>query len=278
MLPLTRSAQRFLPSRKERVAPRRASDALDEFAPERAARGGHGPSRPWRVATLVAIAVTAAAAGASFVAIRDAPASAGPFIAPGPSPIEVEYPEYPGAPLLKTATVAMPARLTADTSAVPVTQTAAKRSAAVSQPSPRASLKEPRRAPARATVEPEARKPFDVRGAVPQVVAAAASDVRPLGVSSRSIPADAPPRRIGPPLTLTALGGTMPRNGRLALVLDVTEQGDVARVVAHEAVDVHPDVIQSISTAALNWRYEPARQDGVAVPARVRVVVQLNGN
>jgi hypothetical protein len=92
------------------------------------------------------------------------------------------------------------------------------------------------------------------------------------------MPADAPPRRIGPPLTLTALGGAMARNGRLALVLDVTEQGDVARVVAHEAVDVHPDVIESISTAALNWRYEPARRDGVAVPARVRVVVQLNDN
>jgi len=32
-----------------------------------------------------------------------------------------------------------------------------------------------------------------------------------------------------------------------------------------------------VSTAARAWRYEPARRDGVAVPARVRVVVQLNG-
>ena len=64
------------------------------------------------------------------------------------------------------------------------------------------------------------------------------------------LPADAPPRRIGPPLTLTTLGGAVTRNGCLALVLDVTEQGDVARVVAHEAVDVHPDVVDSITMAA----------------------------
>jgi len=47
--------------------------------------------------------------------------------------------------------------------------------------------------------------------------------------------------------------------------------------VAHEAVDVHADVVDSITAAARGWRYEPARRDGVAVPARVRVVVELNG-
>ncbi len=76
---------------------------------------------------------------------------------------------------------------------------------------------------------------------------------------------------------MTTLGGALSRNGWLALVLDVTEQGDVARVVSHEAVDVHPDVIDTITFSARDWRYEPARRDGVAVPARVRVVVQLKG-
>jgi outer membrane biosynthesis protein TonB len=42
-------------------------------------------------------------------------------------------------------------------------------------------------------------------------------------------------------------------------------------------VDVHPEVIDSVAAAARAWRYEPARRDGAPVPARVRVVVQLNG-
>jgi len=269
-----------MPSRQERVAPRRAEDALDEFVPEHAASRGPLPLQRWRVATLVGIAITAAAS-ASFVAIRERAAWPMPFVAPAPSPSEVEYPEYPGAPVLKTATVAVPARVIPDAQAEPVPRTPAAPAAtpaAVLRPRARLSQRELRSVTVPASVEPAASRPFDVRGALPQVVAATASDVGPLGVPNRPLPADAPPRRIGPPLTLTALGGAMARNGRLALVLDVTEQGDVARVVAHEAVDVHPDVIESISTAALNWRYEPARRDGVAVPARVRVVVQLNDN
>ena len=116
-----------------------------------------------------------------------------------------------------------------------------------------------------------------MRGAVPQLVSTVSADAPRAGQPERSELADAPPRRIGPPLTLTTLGGTATRNGRLALVLEVTEQGEVARIVSHEAVDVHPDVIDSVSTAARSWRYEPARRDGVAVRANVRVVVELHG-
>ena len=112
---------------------------------------------------------------------------------------------------------------------------------------------------------------------MPQLVAASARDVGAATRFDDLPPADAPPRRIGPPLTVTALGGTFSKSARLAMVLEVTEQGDVARVVSHEAVDVHADVVDSITAAARGWRYEPARREGIPVPARVRVVVQLSG-
>ena len=95
MLPVTRAAHRSMPSRQERVAPRRAEDALDEFVPEHAASRGPLPLQRWRVATLVGIAITAAAS-ASFVAIRERAAWPMPFVAPAPSPSEVEYPGVPG--------------------------------------------------------------------------------------------------------------------------------------------------------------------------------------
>lgn len=175
-----------------------------------------------------------------------------PYLAPSPSPIEVEYPDYPGAPPLRTVSTAVPSTPVAHQVAASIAP----------PPSPPVVL--------------AAASPFDVRSATPQLVLASAGDARPATRLDDSRPADAPPRRIGPPLALTTLGGTR-RNGQLAMVLDVTEQGDVARVVSHEAVDVHADVIDSITTAARGWRYEPARRDGIPVPARVRVVVQLSG-
>ena len=141
------------------------------------------------------------------------------FIAPAPSPIEVEYPEYPGAPLLQTAAAAAPAE-------------------------PRASI-------------------------APAAVAIARQET--------ARPPDSPPRRIGPPIAVATLGSTAEKNGRVVLLLEVTEDGHVARVLSREGVDAPPDAIASVATAARAWRYEPARRDGVAVPARVRVVVQLNG-
>jgi hypothetical protein len=90
--------------------------------------------------------------------------------------------------------------------------------------------------------------------------------------------ADSPPRRIGPPIAATTLENTVSPNGRVVLVLEVTEQGDVAGIVSREAVNVHPDALASVDAAARTWRYEPARRDGVAVPARVRVVLQMNGS
>ena len=186
-----------------------------------------------------------------------------PYLTPSPSPIEVEYPDYPGAPPLRTVSTAVPSTPVADrvtASIASVTSTA----------------NDDPRVPPSPPVVLAAASPFDVRGAAPQLVVASAGDTGAAVRLDDSRPADSPPRRIGPPLALTMLGGIR-SNGQLALVLDVTEQGDVARVVSHEAVDVHADVVDSITTAARGWRYEPARREGVAVPARVRVVVQLNG-
>ena len=267
MLSMTRSLQRFLP--KSRVAARLPSEPLDEFASE-------PPGPLSRRRPLVRRRMVAAAAAIGFVGvglwsmtIREVPEGPIPTIAPAPSPVEVEYPEYPGAPLLQTATIAVPARLSSESLAEQVSN------AAQAAPPRR---HEPRLAAARAPADAEAHNAFDVRGAVPQLVSAVSAAAPRVGQLERSELADAPPRRIGPPLTLTALGGTATRNGRLALVLEVTEQGDVDRIVSHEAVDVHPDVLDSVSRAARGWRYEPARRDGVPVRARVRVVVELTAS
>ena len=218
----------------------------------------------------MAITGLAALVGAGMFVTRDPGPAPLPYVVPSPSPIEVEYPDYPGAPALQAAS-AVPGTLVAEQVAASIDEPAPAQ-----DPKPRTVSDPPRRAAASAVVEATASL-FDVRGPMPQLVAASARDVGPATRFDDQPPADAPPRRIGPPLTVTALGGTLSRNGRLALVLDVTEQGDVARVVSHEAVDVHPDVIDTITFSAREWRYEPARRDGVAVPARVRVVVQLKG-
>ena len=252
----------------EVAPPRLPSDPLDEFAPESLGPAIRRRPAVWQKTVLVATALAGGAAAVLFVAISDSVEKPVAVIALARSPIEVEYPKYPGAPLFRTATIAVPARLSPETSAAQVS------------PAPQVSAPRPqdkrRRVPSR-LVEPEARNAFDVRGAVPQLVSAVSSDAAAVGEPVRSVLADAPPRRIGPPLTLTTLGGAVTRNGRLALVLEVTEQGEVARVVGHEAVDVHPDVVDSISMAARGWRYEPARRDGVPVRAQLRVVVELNG-
>lgn len=202
------------------------------------------------------------------------------FLVPPPSPIEVEYPEYPGAPLLQTAAAAMPARLTAEARVEQLSATTADRARPVAPVIATAQRTVPQEAPGRATsprpIEREAARAFDVRGPVPQTASTVPVAV-PISNDETPRRADSPPRRIGPPIAVTTLGGTAAQDGRVVLVLEVTEQGDVAHIVSREGVDVHPDVIDSVATAARTWRYDPARRDGVAVPARVRVVVQLNG-
>ena len=187
-----------------------------------------------------------------------------PHLTPPPSPIEVEYPDYPGAPPLRAATAASDALVAGQ----------GIDAAAPDKPIP---ADPPRRASSSLAVAEATARPFDVRSPVPQLVAAPARDVGAATRFGDLPPADAPPRRIGPPLTVTALGGALSKTARLAMVLEVSEQGDVARVVSHEAVDVDADVVDSITAAARGWRYEPARRDGIPVPARVRVVVQLSG-
>ena len=118
---------------------------------------------------------------------------------------------------------------------------------------------------------------FEVRGSAPQVVVAPAADAVHTPVEE-AVAADAPPRRIGPiGLSLAALGGTKP-NGSVSLLLDVTETGDVARVVVERAVDLAPSFVEALSEAARAWRYEPARRDGIAVPAQVRATVELHAD
>jgi hypothetical protein len=194
-----------------------------------------------------------------------------PYLTPSPSPIEIEYPDYPGAPALRAAT-ATPSTLVAEQVAASIDAPAP-----AEKPTPRTVSPDPlRQASISPAVAEATARPFDVRSPMPQIVAASARNVGAVTRFDDLPPADAPPRRIGAPLTVTALGGTLSKSARLAMVLEVTEQGDVARVVSHEAVDVHSDVVDSITEAARSWRYEPARRDGIPVPARVRVVVQLN--
>jgi hypothetical protein len=277
MLSVARTVQRMLPSRRDRISQRQAAESLDEFAPEPRlvpARANHRPATrqsPALAVAAAALAVAAASAvalGGSLVVNRMSTEGPRQFIAPSASPIEVEYPEYPGAPLLQTAAVAMPARLAAEARA--------EQLAAIEQAGARSARDVPRPAVSRKAVAPEAVNAFDVRGPIPQAASTALMAI-PIVSEQTTRPADSPPRRIGPPIAITTLGGTVARNGRIVLVLEVTEQGEVARIVSREAVDVHSDVIDTVSTAARAWRYEPARRDGVAVPARVRVVVQLNG-
>lgn len=194
----------------------------------------------------------AALVATAFIVTPDRGPVPPPHLIPSPSPIEIEYPDYPGAPPLRNASTSVPSEPARDKVAVSDA------------------------APSSTPVVLAAASPFNVRSAKPQVVLASAGDAGADARLDDSRPADAPPRRIGPPLALTTLGGNLTRNTQLALVLDVTEQGDVSRVVSHEAVDVDPDVIDSVVASARSWRYEPARRDGIPVPARVRVVVQLN--
>lgn len=280
-----RSIQRFLPSRRERVAPPPAADQLNEFAPEHATMPAPRPvalrvTVAWLTVAQIWTAVASIVLLSSLVAIRDTATKPRSVVAPAASPIEVEFPEYPGAPLLQTAVAAVPGRLTPDTQAEQVSANAGQGSAVVASFSPRQvqPRSQPRPLTSGVVAALEAPNPFDVRSRLPQVVSAMTSElVSPLDAAEQSTLVDAPPRRIGPPLTLKTVGGAVTRNARLSLVLDVTDQGDVARVLAHEAVDVPPDMIESIAMAARGWRYEPARRDGVAVPARIRVVVQLGG-
>lgn len=277
MLPIVHIVQRILPSRRDRVSQAQAADSLDEFAPEPGpvpARAKHRPATrqaPALAVAAAALAVAAASAvalGGSLVVNHMSAERPRPFIVPSASPIEVEYPEYPGAPLLQTAAVAMPARLAAEARA--------EQLSAIEQADARLTRDAPRPAVSRKAVVPEAANAFDVRGSIPQAASTALMAI-PIVNEQTPRPADTPPRRIGPPIAVTTLGGTAEQNGRVVLVLEVTEQGEVARIVSREAVDVHPNVLDTVATAARAWRYEPARRGGVAVPARVRVVVQLNG-
>jgi hypothetical protein len=209
----------------------------------------------WWMASIAGTVLVAVVSSAFLAMFRNSSGPPQAFIAPAASPVEVEYPDYPGAPLLAPAVAAVPDRLHPDQADSIERRPRIERAAAI-QP-----------APARA---------FDVRRPGPQVVSAlAGGGATP--VANMVTLEDAPPRRIEPAghLAVTTLGGTS-GSGRLALVLDVTEEGNVARVVSHEAVDIHPDVIDAVSAAALSWRYEPARRAGVPMPARVRVVVELS--
>lgn len=265
---ITRTFPPVLPPRTIRLALGRTGEPLDEFALEHSSRTPQ-PVIPWRRASLLVAAFAAVAVATAAIVNRGESVEPMPYLAPGPSPIEVEYPDYPGAPPISVAAAA-----------VAVDPPPAAEAEPEPAPKPRARNTDAPARPAATPIaaEPVAERPFAIRSALPQAVAAAAH-TDPVNASSNpvALPADAPPRRIGPPLALTTLGGTVTRNGRLALTLDVTERGEVARIVALEAVDVHPDVIDSISAAARAWRYEPARRAGVAVPARVRVTVELNG-
>jgi hypothetical protein len=235
-----------------------------------------------RAVAAMGLATTGLAAllGAGLFVARDRGPEPPPYVVPPPSPIEVEYPDYPGAPALQAAS-AVPSTLVVEQVAASIDAPAPAKDSKpvpVTPDSPRrAASTEPRRASSSMGVVEASTSLFGVRGPMPQLVAASTRDAGAATRFADPPSADAPPRRIGPPLTFTALGGTLSPNARLALVLDVTEQGDVARVVSHEAVDVHPDVIDSVTFSARNWRYEPARRDGVPVPARLRVVVQLKG-
>jgi hypothetical protein len=299
-----RSFQRFLSSRRDRMASRPRVDALDELAPESGSVRARGDSQdagrarrnpvellaaagqpaprtvartassiPWRTVAIVASVALAVALAGSIVAIPDTAPPSEAFVAPAASPIEVEYPDYPGAPLLEAAATAMPARLTpeaaADQSAVG-TRPQAVATLPADSPRPPDTLRLPTR------LQSDVPGAFGVRGAIPQI-ASVVPAVATVPVADQPIPGDAPPRRIGPPLAITAVGGAATRNGRVVLVLEITENGEVARILSREAVDVHPDVADSVADAARTWRYEPARRDGVPVPARVRVVVELNG-
>ena len=287
----SRPFQRILPSRRDRVVPRPATDSLDEFATEPASASvGAVPQPPrvrqasWprhpavRIAGATAVLATVAAS-VSFLLDRGTTDTPPSFIAPPPSPVDVEYPEYPGAPLLETAAAAMPAPLKPESQAEQLSATAPAQTRSVvrvaAAPRPADTADGSRRAVLSRPAEPDTARAFDVRGAAPQAASIVQVAV-PIAGEEAPRPADSPPRRIGAPIAVTTLGGTA-KDGRVVLVLEVTEQGDVARIVSREGVDVHPDVIDSVATAARAWRYEPARRDGVAVPARVRVVVQLNG-
>lgn len=286
----------LMPIRQARLVPgMRDGDALDEFALEnspemarliatlrevsaleREAPGGSLAAvsprvrrRPvvhvrYRAAAAVAASITCAVGVTAWLVVNaDTPGVRGAVAAERPSPVKVLYPDYTGATsLLQAAAAALSAVLTAE---APGRST---RSAPESNP-----LLQARLAPGMG-LEPQLA--FDVRGALPQA-AVADAQAAPFEPSDRPGPADAPPRRLGPPLTVTMLGGAFPATGRLALLLDVTGDGDVARVVTEEAIDVHDDVIDSVSAAARAWKYQPARRDGSPVPARVRVVVHLRG-
>lgn len=58
---------------------------------------------------LAAAVIATVAVSASFLLDPGTTETPPSFIAPARSPIEVEYPEYPGAPQLQTAAVATPA-------------------------------------------------------------------------------------------------------------------------------------------------------------------------
>jgi hypothetical protein len=289
-MPTSRPVQRVLPSRRDRAAARPAIDALDEFAAEREAASTHTvPSlatdrQSARLAHPAALIAGGAAVATLVLGVSllrtPSPTERTSFIAPPPSPIDVEYPEYPGAPLLEAAAAAMPARLKAEGQVEQLSTTALAQTrpvvSAAAAPQPTASGDGSRSRSPSQSVEPEAARAFDVRGPAPQTASIVAV-ANPIATDETPRPMDSPPRRIGPPIAVTTLGGMAAKDGRVVLVLEVTEHGDVDRIVSREGVDVHPEVIDSVAAAARAWRYEPARRDGAPVPARVRVVVQLNG-
>jgi hypothetical protein len=95
--------------------------------------------------------------------------------------------------------------------------------------------------------------------------------------SDEPVLADSPPRRIAvgsTGLTIATLGANAPQ-GHVALVLDVSERGEVLQVTVAEVEGVDASLVAAAIDAAYAWRYEPARRSGAAVASRVRVVVQV---
>ncbi len=117
--------------------------------------------------------------------------------------VEVEYPEYPGAPLFQTATIAVPA---ADLSQADRPGAAASAFRPPPQVSAPASTGQASPGAPSRLVEPEARNAVRRAGRGPAAGVGGIVRAAAVGEPDRSVPADAPPRRIGPPLTLTDPG------------------------------------------------------------------------
>ena len=228
-------------------------DPLDEFAPEQTAIRDRAPARPWRRLAIVTGRPRSARSPSRRVRPRTAGVVArlqcrchGIGATLRPSPIEVGtcspgvslfsrrppwrrrhrpdsvaephrsgHADYPGAPPLRTAATAVPS---------------GRRPTELAECRSRPLQSKPSRAAASA---------FDVRRAVPQVAGRGRVGRRDARRAQMTAARGRAAAAHWPPMALTTLGGTVTRNGRLALVLDVTEQGDVARIVSHEAVDVH---------------------------------------